>query len=176
LHVRRKEGPSGKTGLLVVSNVCVELFLIGGLIVLSTAALLRGLAGLVRHLVGLAGLVTLLRLIRLVLLCHGAYSSYQQALLRARATVLMEDSSAQVIAGLPIDSMDIKRLGRPMFPSQRRKQKPIRRAGDQLSHTELHREICLRRQRARPDAATRAHQYGRCGGRDNGENGSGTLI
>jgi hypothetical protein len=48
------------------------LFLVCGLIVLVAAALLRGLAGLVRHGVGLAGLFALLLLIRRVLLCHGA--------------------------------------------------------------------------------------------------------
>jgi hypothetical protein len=70
--VRREEGPSSLTGLPVVEDVgCGRLFLIGGLVVLSAAALLRGLAGLVRHLVGLAGLVALLLLIRLVLLSHG---------------------------------------------------------------------------------------------------------
>jgi hypothetical protein len=47
------------------------LFLIRGLIVLVAAALLGGLAGFVRHLVGLAGFIALL-LIRLGLLCHDA--------------------------------------------------------------------------------------------------------
>jgi hypothetical protein len=67
------------------------------------------LAGLVRHLVWLPGFIALLRLIRLVLLCHCAAPVYQQALLRARTTVLIVDSIEQKVAGLPIDSIDTDR-------------------------------------------------------------------
>jgi hypothetical protein len=46
------------------------LFLIRGLILLATRALLVPLTWFVRHLIGLAGLVALLRLVRFILLFH----------------------------------------------------------------------------------------------------------
>jgi hypothetical protein len=74
---------------------------------------------------------------------------------RARATVLMEHSSEQLIAELPIDSMGIKRPGRPLLPSHRRNQKAyVLRDGDKLRRDGSQREICLRL-RTRRDAAAR---------------------
>jgi hypothetical protein len=83
-------------------QIC-RLFLVGGLIILTTAALLGCLAGLAWHLIRLAGFIALLWLIWLILLGHGTAPVYQQALHRARATVLILHSTKQKVAGLPID-------------------------------------------------------------------------
>jgi hypothetical protein len=80
-----------------------HLFLIRGLILLATAALLVSLTWFVWHLIRLAGLVTLLRWIRLILLCHVSSPDYQRALLRARATSADRHLDWHAIGGVALN-------------------------------------------------------------------------
>jgi hypothetical protein len=95
-------------------GVYLLLFLVCGLVVLTTAAaaLLRGLAGFIRHLVLLPGLVSLL-LILWVLICHDSITPFVSAgALRARATVLIVGSSGLRRMGLSeINSLKLQRSG-----------------------------------------------------------------
>jgi hypothetical protein len=73
-------------------NFCFveRLFLVGGLILLPAGARLLPLPRLILHR-GLTRLFVLLGWIRLVLLCHKTFLlTYQQALLRARSTMLIQ--------------------------------------------------------------------------------------
>ena len=99
------KGPPSPAGPSVQPTVGFDyflLFLVCGLVVLTAAAaaLLRGLAGLIRHRILLPGLVSLLCILW-ILICHDSITPFVSAgALRARATVLIVGSSGLRRMGL----------------------------------------------------------------------------